>query len=73
MTITGVINGPTSTSTWFISSCLSTRAAPTMGQLIPVVYAPNNPDKWFFAPSVSSSEQAQCVTASAVLVATSGW
>jgi hypothetical protein len=24
---------------------------PTMGQLFPVVYAPNNPDKWAFAPS----------------------
>ena len=24
---------------------------PTMGQLFPVVYAPNNPDKWAFAPA----------------------
>jgi hypothetical protein len=23
---------------------------PTIGQLIPVVYSPKNPDKWFFAP-----------------------
>ena len=24
---------------------------PTMGQLIPVVYSPKNPDKWGFAPT----------------------
>jgi len=25
-------------------------AWPTMGQLMPVVYSPKNPDNWFFAP-----------------------
>ncbi|MFN8070338.1 MAG: hypothetical protein U0R66_00765 [Mycobacterium sp.] len=53
VTITGVINGPNvNEHVVYQQLFVDAGGAPTMGQLIPVVYAPNNPDKWFFAPSV---------------------
>ena len=52
VTITGVITGPT-VGEHVVYQRMAVDAAnwPTMGQLIPVVYSPKNPDKWFFAPS----------------------
>lgn len=53
VTITGVINGPT-VNEHVVYQQLAVDAAtgrPSMGQLIPVVYSPKNPDKWFFAPA----------------------
>ena len=52
VTITGVINGPT-VNEHIVYQRLEVDVDewPTMGQLFPVVYAPNNPDKWAFAPS----------------------
>ena len=51
VTISGVINGPT-VAEHVVYQRMAVDAAnwPTMGQLIPVVYSPKNPDKWFFAP-----------------------
>lgn len=52
VTISGVINGPT-----VVEHVVYQRMAvdvgqwPITGQLIPVVYSPKNPDKWFFAPT----------------------
>lgn len=51
VTIAGVINGPNvNEHVVYQQMSVDAGAWPTMGQLIPVVYAPNNPDKWFFAP-----------------------
>ena len=52
VTITGVLNGP-GVDDHVVSQRMAVYASqrPTMGQLIPVVYSPSNPDKWFFAPS----------------------
>ena len=52
VTITGVINGPT-VNEHIVYQRLEVDVDewPTMGQLFPVVYAPNNPDKWAFAPT----------------------
>ena len=52
VTITGVITGPT-VGEHVVYQRMAVDAAqwPVMGQLIPVVYSPGNPDKWFFAPS----------------------
>ncbi|MET0453309.1 MAG: hypothetical protein ABW137_15880 [Mycobacterium sp.] len=51
VTITGVINGPTvSEHEVYARLVMDVGQSPTMGQLIPVLYAPNNPDKWGFAP-----------------------
>lgn len=53
VTITGVINGPT-VNEHVVYQQLFVDAAngrPSMGQLIPVVYSPKNPDKWFIAPA----------------------
>lgn len=51
VTISGVINGPT-VGEHVVYQRLAVDVAhwPTMGQLIPVVYAPKNPDNWTFAP-----------------------
>lgn len=51
VTISGVITGPT-VAEHVVYQRMAVGAAswPTMGQLIPVVYSPKNPDKWFFAP-----------------------
>ena len=52
VTITGVINGPTVNEHVVYQRLeVDVDEWPTMGQLFPVVYAPNNPDKWAFAPS----------------------
>lgn len=53
VTITGVINGP-NVDEHVVYQRMAVDASqwPVMGQLIPVVYAPSNPDKWFFAPPV---------------------
>lgn len=51
VTITGVITGPTvSEHVVYQRMAVDTGSWPTMGQLIPVVYSPKNPDNWFFAP-----------------------
>jgi hypothetical protein len=51
VTITGVINGPTvNEHVVYQQLAIDVDDWPTMGQLFPVVYAPNNPDKWTFAP-----------------------
>lgn len=49
--ITGVITGPTvAEHVVYQQMAVDTANWPTMGQLIPVVYSPKNPDKWAFAP-----------------------
>ena len=52
VTISGVITGPT-VAEHVVYQRMSVDVAnwPTMGQLLPVVYSPKNPDKWFFAPA----------------------
>ena len=51
VTITGVINGPTvNEHVVYQRMAVGPGSWPTMGQLIPVLYSPKNPDKWFFAP-----------------------
>lgn len=51
VTITGVINGPTvSDHEIYTSMVMKVGTAPTIGQLMPIVYSPKNPDKWGFAP-----------------------
>lgn len=51
VTITGVINGPTvNEHVVYQQLAIDVEHWPTMGQLFPVVYAPNNPDRWAFAP-----------------------
>lgn len=52
VTISGVINGPTvNEHVVYQRMAVDTANWPTMGQLIPVVYSPKNPDNWFFAPA----------------------
>ncbi len=49
VTITGVINGPTVNEyTVYTRMTVDVNEWPTMGQLIPVMYSPGNPDKWAF-------------------------
>jgi hypothetical protein len=51
VTISGVINGPTvNEHVVYQRMAVDVGAWPTMGQLIPVVYSPKNPDNWSFAP-----------------------
>ena len=51
VTITGVISGPTvNEHVVYQRMAVDTASWPTMGQLMPVVYSPKNPYKWFFAP-----------------------
>lgn len=51
VTISGVITGPTvGEHVVYQRMAVDTGNWPTMGQLIPVVYSPKNPDNWFFAP-----------------------
>ncbi len=51
VTITGVINGPTvDEHTVYERMAVNVDNWPTMGQLIPVVYSPKNPDLWAIAP-----------------------
>ena len=47
VTITGVINGPTvNEHVVYQQLAIDVEDWPTMGQLFPVMYAPNNPDRW---------------------------
>jgi hypothetical protein len=51
VTIAGFINGPTvSEYAVYQRMAVDVNQWPTMGQLLPVVYSPKNPDKWRFAP-----------------------
>jgi hypothetical protein len=51
VTISGVMSGPgLNEHVVYQQMAVDTANWPTMGQLIPVVYSPKNPDKWFFAP-----------------------
>ncbi len=51
VTITGVINGPTvNEHVVYQRLAVDVNNWPTMGELFPVVYSPNNPDNWRFAP-----------------------
>lgn len=51
VTISGVINGPTvNEHVVYQRMAVDVDSWPTMGQLIPVVYSPKNPDNWNFAP-----------------------
>jgi hypothetical protein len=52
VTITGVINGPTvNEHVVYQRLIVDVNDWPTMGQLIPIVYSPKNPDSWAFAPT----------------------
>ncbi len=51
VTITGVINGPTvNEHVVYQRIVVDVANWPSMGELIPVVYSPRNPDNWRFAP-----------------------
>ncbi|EKF24515.1 hypothetical protein C731_1450 [Mycolicibacterium hassiacum DSM 44199] len=51
VTITGVINGPTvNEHVVYQRMAVDVDNWPRIGDLIPVVYSPNNPDNWRFAP-----------------------
>ncbi len=51
VTITGVINGPTvNEHVVYQRMAVDVEQWPTMGQLIPVLYSPKNPDNWGVAP-----------------------
>ena len=51
VTITGVIAGPTvNEHVVYQQMAVDVDDWPTMGQLLPVVYSPKNPDNWHFAP-----------------------
>ena len=51
VTITGVINGPSVNEyVVYTRMAVDVNNWPTMGQLIPVVYSPKNPDNWRFGP-----------------------
>jgi hypothetical protein len=50
VTLSGVINGPTvDEHVVYQRMAVDTANWPTVGQLIPVVFSPKNPDNWFFA------------------------
>ncbi|WP_328352899.1 DUF3592 domain-containing protein [Mycobacterium sp. NBC_00419] len=49
VTISGVINGPTvNEHVVYQRMAVDVGSWPSMGQLIPVVYSPKNPDNWVF-------------------------
>jgi hypothetical protein len=51
VTIAGVINGPTVDEySVYQRMIVKIGDLPTIGQLMPVVYSPNNPNNWKFAP-----------------------
>lgn len=56
VTVTGVINGPT-VNEHVVYQRLATDVEnwPRMGDLIPVLYSPRNPDNWRIAPPESSA------------------
>jgi hypothetical protein len=52
VTIAGVINGPTVNEyAVYQRMAVDVEHWPTMGQLLPVVYSPKNPDNWRLAPA----------------------
>ncbi|TPG32777.1 hypothetical protein [Mycolicibacterium hodleri] len=52
VTITGVINGPTvREQEVYARLMMAVGTAPTIGQLMPIVYSTKNPEKWGFAPT----------------------
>ena len=56
VTIAGVINGPTvSEYAVYQRLVVDVDQWPKMGQLLPVVYSPKNPDNWRFAPPEPSA------------------
>ena len=51
VTIAGVINGPTvNEHAVYQRMAVDADRWPIVGQLMPVVYSPKNPDNWSFAP-----------------------
>ena len=51
VTIAGVINGPTvNEHAVYQRMAVNVDHWPIVGQLMPVVYSPKNPDNWTFAP-----------------------
>ena len=51
VTITGVVTGPTvNEHQVYQRMAVDVNRWPSMGDLIPVVYSPKNPDNWTFAP-----------------------
>lgn len=51
VTIAGVINGPTvDEHAVYQRMAVDVDTWPIVGQLMPVVYSPKNPDNWTFAP-----------------------
>jgi hypothetical protein len=51
VTIAGVINGPTVNEySAYQRMAVNVDAWPTVGQVMPVLYSPKNPDNWKFAP-----------------------
>lgn len=51
VTISGVMNGPTvNEHPVYRRMVVDADQWPTIGQQFPVVYSPNNPDNWNFAP-----------------------
>jgi hypothetical protein len=51
VTIAGVINGPTVDEySVYQRMAVDVEQWPRVGQLLPVVYSPKNPDNWKFAP-----------------------
>jgi hypothetical protein len=51
VTITGVINGPTvNEHVVYQQIIVDVDSWPSMGELMPVMYSPKNPDNWRFAP-----------------------
>jgi hypothetical protein len=52
VTLTGVITGPTvSDHEVYTRVEMQAGTAPSIGQLMPIVYSPKNPDTWAFAPT----------------------
>jgi hypothetical protein len=57
VTITGVINGPTvNEHVIYQRLVIDADNWPTMGELMPVVYSPKNPDNWRFAQQETPPE-----------------
>jgi hypothetical protein len=53
VTISGVMSGPTvNEHPVYARLAVDVNAWPSMGDLMPVVYSPKNPDNWSFAPPV---------------------
>jgi hypothetical protein len=56
VTVTGVINGPTvNEHVVYQRLAVDVENWPSMGELIPVLYSPKNPDNWRVAPPEPSA------------------